>query len=74
MVFDLQERNVFYAIGTKNNNFEQNTFDVTIAIKKDNIRLEKFFIEVDSFSSKTLAYLQLNQANEGETVASYRIS
>lgn len=30
----------------------------------DTVRIEKFFIESDSFTSKTLAYLQLNDKDE----------
>lgn len=38
----------------------------------ENIRLEKFFIESESFSSKTLAYLQLKSPDE--RVQEYNVS
>lgn len=56
IVFDPYERNVFYAIGTKNTSFESQTPKLPSG-GLDTVRLEKFFIEADSFSSKTVAYL-----------------
>lgn len=69
IVFDALERNVFYAIGTKNVNFETASQDDRrrqrgLGTMQENVRLEKFFIESDSFSSKTLAYLQLKTPDE----------
>lgn len=67
LAFDLRERNVFYAVGLKNINFETQTPNN----KQDSLRLEKFFIEADSFSSKTVAHLQLPSA---ERVLSFTFS
>lgn len=67
LAFDPIESNVFYAVGLKNLNFETQTPN----IKSDSIRLEKFFIEADSFSSKTLAHLSLP---EKERVLSFTFS
>jgi len=68
LAFDPMESNVFYAVGLKNLNFETQQ---TPNIKSDSIRLEKFFIEADSFSSKTLAHLTLP---EKERVLSFTFS
>jgi hypothetical protein len=59
LVFDLYDPNVFYAIGSKNLNFEQSQIP-TPTLTLDNNRMEKFFIEADSFSSKTIAFLELS--------------
>ena len=46
IVFDLYDRNVFYAVGLKNLNFETQTpKDYSRIAYSDNVRLEKFFIE-----------------------------
>jgi hypothetical protein len=42
-------------------------------IINDNIRVEKFFIEADSFSSKTIAYLSLTHPQD-ESVTHYCIN
>jgi hypothetical protein len=73
IVFDLYEPNVFYAIGSKNQNFEQSQVPPTPTLFLDNNRLEKFFIESDSFSSKTIAYLELSN-DPDETVLLYQFS
>ena len=51
-------------------------FETQIAPKQaaqDALRIEKFFIEADSFSSKTIAYLQLKEPQR-EKVVSYNFS
>ena len=73
IVFDLYAPNVFYAIGCKNQNFEQSQVPPTPTLFLDNNRLEKFFIESDSFSSKTIAYLELSN-DPDETVLKNQIS
>ena len=72
IVFDLYEPNVFYAIGSKNQNFESSQVP-TPTLVLDNNRLEKFFIESDSFSSKTISYLELS-SDPDETVSQYQFS
>ena len=73
ITFDKLERNVFYAVGTKNANFEpENTSRDQINGVSDHVRIEKFFIEADSFSSKTQAFLQLK--DKEENIMMYSIS
>lgn len=45
----------------------------TPTLALDNNRMEKFFIESDSFSSKTIAYLELS-SDPDESVLLYKFS
>ncbi|CDW76778.1 UNKNOWN [Stylonychia lemnae] len=73
IIFDRFERNVFYAVGVKNMNFENSQYENDQQGEiSDHVRIEKFFIENDSFSSKTQAFLQM--ANKEEEVLQYNIA
>ena len=64
----MNEKNVFYAVGVKNENFEESPIEKEGS--NDQFRLEKFFIEADSFSSKTLAFLEA----QDQVILEYNIS
>jgi hypothetical protein len=67
VVFSLLSPNTFYGIGHKNSNFDDMEGLGPDGIM-DLVRIEKFFIENETFSSKTLGYFQLQDSKENCTV------